>query len=664
MDIIDVILARAKSFTGETKTLVQQAQGAMSDANNIVDRLEGIEADAQSASETATAAAEAATAAAESFEQMQADIDAAAASLVDEHISNAMSTANSNISDLQTRTQTLENQIQNAGGTVTVTDNNTSAAKIKQLNVTKNGSTTPYIVEKNYTTYGDNEDGSMTQKAIKTYVNDIKSNLETQIQNSSGGSGGTSNLGGNNAGQVVVVGPSGDIIASDTSEQSIIEALIRTGIYQAKDAVGASIDYENKSINRTQEATGSTNFNSYLMYSGRKRCNVADDGSITAFYGDDNYRDDGSNGQVMVYQPKFYYQRTLINTENSQVGKIVRKESLIISPTKQTGFKLHPAFIDENGEEVEYILLSAYEGSVYDTSASNYITNDGAGIDFAADKLSSVAGTKPVSGQKNVLTVASAEQLARNRGNGWHILNIQACSIDQMLSLVEYGTFNMQNAIESGVSNLENSYSTNRACTTGSTASLGNNTGAAASSTCLINGTNYTYSEAGRRSISYRGEENPYGNIWKLVGGINISGDGTVYGGIPYICKNYNYSTSITEDYESVGFCLPNNSDWVSGMGYGNEKYDWIFMPAEASGANSATPVSDYVWISQNLNGIQTVSFGGDWLFTTKNGMFFYACDRSTDYSAATFGTRLVFMPTKNGIHDSNYALWRSKIGG
>ena len=43
------------------------------------------------------------------------------------------------------------------------------------------------------------------------------------------------------------------------------------------------------------------------MYGGRKRCNVLDDGTITAYYGDVNYKEDGSNGQVMVYQPKFYY---------------------------------------------------------------------------------------------------------------------------------------------------------------------------------------------------------------------------------------------------------------------------------------------------------------------------------------------------------------------
>jgi hypothetical protein len=95
---------------------------------------------------------------------------------------------------------------------------------------------------------------------------------------------------------VVIVGTDGSIAAGDTSEQAIIEALIRTGVYHAKNAVGLGLDYENKAIDRTQESTSTTNFNNYSMYGGRKRCNVNDNGTITAFYGDSNYKEDGSNG--------------------------------------------------------------------------------------------------------------------------------------------------------------------------------------------------------------------------------------------------------------------------------------------------------------------------------------------------------------------------------
>ena len=654
MDIIDIILARAKSFTGETATLTRQAQAAMSDANDIVNRLEAIEQDTQDPNEAANAAADKAEEAASALEGIVDDISTAATTAAETAVAPALS----DISDLKDRTSALESQIENAGGTITFTDNNTSAAKIKQANVTKNGTTTTYIVEKNYTSYGNNEDGSMTQKAIKQYV-------DSAVASHSGGTsdGGNTNLGSENAGSIVIVGPDGNIMPGDTTEQSVIEALIRAGIYQAKDAVGLSIDYENKSVGRTQEATNSTQFGQYAMFGGRKRCNVSDDGTITAFYGDSAYREDGSNGQVMVYQPKFYYQRVPINTINATVGKIIRKESLIISPTAQSGFKLHPAFIDKDGNEIEYILLSAYEGCAYDVSANSYNTTDNSGIDFNNDKLSSISGAKPISGEKNNLNVSTAEQLATNRGEGWHITNMAAISVDQMLSLVEYGTFDIQSSIEKGICNLDNSYTYNRACTTGSTSSLGNGSGNASTSSSLINGITHNYGEAGKRAIAYRGEENPFGNIWKFIGGMNVTGDGALNGGIPYICKNYNYSTSVTSDYESVGFCLPNESDWISGMGYGAEKYDWVFMPAECQNANSATPIGDSIWTTSNLNGTHMALFGGNWLFQQKNGMFYYACDKDPSYSVAPYGARLVFMPTKNTIHDNNYALWQSKMG-
>jgi len=99
-------------------------------------------------------------------------------------------------------------------------------------------------------------------------------------------------------------------------------------------------------------------------------------------------------------------------------------------------------------------------------------------------------------------------------------------------------------------------------------------------------------------------------------------------------------------------------------MGYGNEKYDWVFLPAEASGANSATPVGDSIWVTTNLNGVNYVAHGGNWLFQQKDGIFYYACDKNPSYYAAPFGARLVYIPTKNSIHNNNYALWQSKIGG
>jgi len=156
----------------------------------------------------------------------------------------------------------------------------------------------------------------MTQKAITDALN-TKADITYVNQKiaaipSSGSGGGNTNLGSENAGRIVIVGSDGNIIAGTAIEEEILRVLLAGGGYTAKNAVGLEVDYDNKSFIRTQEAANlsiGSDFDKYPMYGGRTRCNVADDGTITAFYGDNNYVEDGSNGQVMVYQPKFYYQR-------------------------------------------------------------------------------------------------------------------------------------------------------------------------------------------------------------------------------------------------------------------------------------------------------------------------------------------------------------------
>lgn len=80
--------------------------------------------------------------------------------------------------------------------------------------------------------------------------------------------------------------------------------------YTDDDIVGLCVDYENKTFKRLASAVNLSqgeDFDKFQMYGGRRRCNVSDDGTINAYYGDKGYTEDGSNGQVMVYQPAFYY---------------------------------------------------------------------------------------------------------------------------------------------------------------------------------------------------------------------------------------------------------------------------------------------------------------------------------------------------------------------
>ena len=523
---------------------------------------------------------------------------------------------------------------------------------------------------KYYTTTGQNTDGALTQKAasdkfgpLESSVSNLNSavaTLQNDVADLKAASGST-DLGAQNSGKMVVVGDTGLIDASDVTEQALVDLLIKSGTYDAKNAVGLQIDYENRSFLRIQESADysqGSDFNSYSMYGGRMRCNVADNGQIVAWYGDNNYKDDGTNGQVMIYQPKFYYSRVPIKTENLSTGKVIRKETIIISPTAQAGFKLHPLFKRPNGSELDYVLLSAYEGSAASDS------NDSSNINFNTAKLSSVAGVKPISGVNKEFTLANAEKMAQNRGANWHVTNMAVESAQQMLQLVEYGTLNGQSALENGISYITNNATKNCASLTGSTANLGNTTGAATTTRNETDGTYTDFTDIGKRAISYRGFENPWGNIWRMVAGINVVGNGSSAGGTPYICNNFSYSTAGGSNYASIGFRLPSNYDWISGFGLPNDEYDWVFMPIECSEANSAVPVGDNLWTIANLNRTNMVCAGGQWYFELNNGMFYYGCDQAAGTYARSFSARLMFIPEKDTIYNNNIASWQEKMEG
>ena len=380
-----------------------------------------------------------------------------------------------------------------------------------------------------------------------------------------------------------------------------------------------------------------SDFDIYPMYGGRMKCNVADDGTINAFYGDNNYTEDGSNGQVMIYQPKFYYKRIIRTADELTKGKAIRHEALIISATEQPGFKLAPIF---NGN-LDYILLPAYDAAIID------------------DKLTSIAGVKP----KNYITRDTAEAAANARGTGWHIMTMAAESANQMLEMVEFGTMNGQAAIEEGITYIPTGSNGNGMFITGSTASLGNGTGHADTTIMDVDGTRTNQTENGKRAITYRGMENPWGNLWSMIGGVTVNGNGTDNGGRVYICKDFNYSGN---NYGEVGFNLPSQYGWINAMGYGSEEFDWVYLPIEcSSSANSYAPVGDYLWTVGSLNGTMIMATGGSFGYTEDCGPFYYAADRTVDTSSRNnYGAKLLFIPTKNNIYTANIAKWTAKMEG
>ena len=439
----------------------------------------------------------------------------------------------------------------------------------------------------------------------------------------------------------------------------------------ADDIVGIQVDYKNKTFKRLAGAanlTKGSDFDKFTMFGGRKRCNVADDGSIVAWYGDADYKEDGSMGQVMVYQPKFYYLVCPVEYDpiDTGIGYHLRKANYYVSEKSRAGFRLHPAFYDALGNEIDYFLTSAYEGSIYDASASAYLLNDEQVMNTGEDKFSSIAGARPASGSSQNLTRPNIEAMAQNRGTNWHGDLIKQVSAEQMLMIIEMGMMNLQTAIAQGVVSLPwttgSDTTSSYAAATGSTASLGNGTGRAEKTTTYEGGAAKEYTVDGKTSVCWRGKENFWGNIWKFVYGINIWGNGKMGGGQPYICSDFSFAESKNSgNYEPAGFTVTNANGYISAMGY-STACDWLFIASECLG-NSSLPVGDYTYVTVNLNGYRIARLGGGWGSGGDAGGFYWALGNGVGGRYRNIGGRLVYIPTRDSAtYTAAIEAWKQKM--
>lgn len=397
--------------------------------------------------------------------------------------------------------------------------------------------------------------------------------------------------------------------------------------YTDKDIYGVEVDFKNRKFTRLAGAVSMTPgaaFDAVKAFGGRKRCNVADDGTVNAYYGEAGYSETGSNGQVMVEQPKFYYKVVPLELEKVEGGKgfHMRKVRYYVSDTKKAGFKLHPAFI-QDGVEKNFIYLSAYEGCFYDNDGAKYITDDAA-VYASGDMLSSISGAKPASNQ----TRSTFRTAASARGAGWSQQTVQSVAATEILFLIEYASFNMQEKIGIGVSNKTDDGATNMSEITGATTNLGNASGS-------VKNTN------GWNIPSYRGEENIYGNIWKWVDGLNRH----VKNGVNTIHVADHGFTDNTDaaPYEDVGFTPATGEGYVSAFGYA-EDFDWLFICSEHTG-NSSLPVGDYYWNTNQSLEWAVALLGGGWAHGSQCGGFAWSVYSSSGARNRYVGGRLLYVP-------------------
>lgn len=408
--------------------------------------------------------------------------------------------------------------------------------------------------------------------------------------------------------------------------------------YSDEDIFGVEVDFVNKKFTRLSGAVNRTPgaaFDSINAFGGRKRCNVADDGTVTAYYGDSGYTTTGKNAagtpvQVMVEQPKFYYKVVPMVLEKGVKGMKIRKARYYVSGTLKPGFKVHPAFV-ENGNVNPYIYLAAFEGSLFDSSANAYILDNAQVADFAADKLSSIAGTKPAGGDTQNLTRANTRLLARKRGSGWEQAYAATAAASQLLMLIEYASFNMQTAIGRG--NTDQGSSAANIQYTGATVSLGNASGAVTNAN-------------GIQIISYRGEENFWGNIWTWVDGMNEENPDPFesgQAGTLHVADHGFADNSKASPYKNTGIHPIQGSGYVSAFGY-SEEFDWLFIAVEYSGSD-ALPVGDYTW--NNNPGWRVARLGGYCSSGSSAGAFYWHLNNAASGRSWDIGGRLVYVPSK-----------------
>lgn len=608
MDLIDILLAKSMSSSGSASESAVLAQQAVKKANEAVSTIQ---------EELAK------------LENNNTEVDDALA-----RINAAIEAAESSNIDLEK---------------LTITNNSNSQSQYQSQDLILSYDNEPLSTiqnfTKNYTSLGQNTDGSMTQKAITDAIQAIN-NISFNVSD---------------AGKFVVISNNGSLVPYD-GEITPTPVEPQSNIPY----IGWTIDYTDASFTPFAIAEGSNYANkngalsqaamSQLTMYKRARCTVDNNGLITAWQNDANYTEDGSLGQVMIYQPKFYYLRIPVLTENAANGQtVIRKENIVISPYSTIGsyqLKLHPAF-NNNGYELNYVLLPAFDGSAYNAATQNYISDDSGNVDFTTAMLSSIANVKPISGMNNNLTFTNAQSLAANRGSNWSLMPIEAIAANQLLFIMEFASLNGQDVLERGICDLPRTNGVNVSSQTGSTSHIGvyGQTNAATSTVNVTSNVTTTYTVDGMRAIQYRGMENPWGNIWQYVDHIHIIKNNNS------ACANIEVYNSVTNNYKTLDSQLTNASDWISGFGYSTIA-DWLFMPAESTGASSLIPVGDNIWVPSNAN-TYVVGVGGTGTHGDACGLFYYACDRTAQDISPNYGARLFYKPSgAEAAYNTNYAAW------
>ena len=343
-----------------------------------------------------------------------------------------------------------------------------------------------------------------------------------------------------------------------------------------------------------------------------------------------------STYQVYVETPKFYHiQEKIGGLLYLAVGltpfQITTLSGKVLKSTTHPCFRKSGWTPDDLGtnlvNEYDFSYSSAFEGIYFDASEATQKTlsngnlqTNGVTIDTTNDKILSIANLSLYLKPTTYITRANARTLIANATSkqwSWH-----QYTATRLLYLCEYKNHNSQSTI--GGYTEGGGFTYDKVAPTGTTLSLGNKTG-----TILNNGSVIpTISGVSTNAIigmSYRGEENIFGNVWKWCDGVNINNQEV------FICDiNDTFADNIfTGEYLKLGVKMPTRDGFQA-------KIQSNFLIEEV-GSSSLKDITDYYY---QLSGQRVLRLGGYLADGSSAGLGCLLCASASSNLAAGIGSR------------------------
>ena len=386
-----------------------------------------------------------------------------------------------------------------------------------------------------------------------------------------------------------------------------------------------------------------------------KGCILKDDGTVNYYLKADDWskkadgtasKRDGSDGQVMIEWPDFYY-KVEMNTPSAG------KHQFKFCPYPLAGYTKVPKHY-----------VSAYEAALYRptnklSSVINISADYRGGTNNAAwDAAANSLLGKPVTNVNRT----NLRTYARNRGTGWNQYGYNDHKWLYWLFVLSYATLNSQKAVnatldsngfrQGGLGNgvsTANSTEWNTFCgynpfiACGASDTLGNGSGEVSVTVTDFGGAGINRSFTVPRFL---GHEHPFGHVWKILDGININIQAADSGGESQVWVADNPTSWNDANY--TGYT--NRGLMHRANGYMNKALAGAgaeFVPSEAgiSGSGTGTYYCDYFYTSIPASGtsLRMLIVGGNAAFGADGGFAVSNSNNAPSYAYAAVGSRLRF---------------------